>query len=49
MRNLPGVNGHSEKGIELVREFVKELDEIDSSGDTFPFEEIEELRKEYRI
>lgn len=49
VRNLPGVNGHSEKGIELVREFVKELDEIDSSGDTFPFEEIEELRKEYRI
>lgn len=49
VRSLPGVKGHSEKAVELVGEFVKELDEIDSNGDSFPFEEIEELKKEYGI
>ena len=49
VRNMPGVKGHSEKAIGLVREFVKELEEIDSNGDTFPYDEIEELKSEYGI
>ena len=39
---------HSSKAVELVRRFVAELEEIpDGCAELFPFELIDELRKEY--
>ena len=39
---------HSEEGKKLVAEFIKMLEDIpDGCADCFPFELIEELRKEY--
>ena len=45
----PGEKAHSMEATSLVKEFIKELEEIDSSGDTFPYEKIEELRKEFDL
>ena len=45
----PGEKAHSVEVTSLVKEFIKELEEIDSSGDTFPYEIIEELRKEFDL
>ena len=45
----PGEKIHSVEATSLVKEFIKELEEIDSSGDTFPYEKIEELRKEFDL
>lgn len=45
----PGEKTHSMEATSLVKEFIKELEEIDSSGDTFPYEKIEELRKEFDL
>ena len=40
--------GHSREAKELVREFVQRLEEIpDGCAECFPFEMIEELKKEY--
>ena len=39
---------HSSKAVELVRRFVAELEEIpDGCAELFPFELIDELRREY--
>ena len=39
---------HSGKAVELVRRFVSELEEIpDGCAELFPFELIDELRREY--
>ena len=46
---FPGEKVHSAEATQLVKEFVKELEEIDSSGDTFPYEVIEELKQEFDL
>ena len=45
----PGEKLHSAEATTLVKEFVKELEEIDSSGDMFPYELIEELKEEFDL
>ena len=44
------VSKHSAKGAELVGEVIKILQEVgdNGSGETFPYEIIEELKKEYK-
>ena len=41
---------HSAEAIGLVREVIRKLDEVgdNGSGETFPYEIIEELKKEYK-
>ena len=46
---FPGEKVHSAEATQLVKEFVNELEEIDSSGDTFPYEVIEELKQEFDL
>ena len=42
------IEKHSSKAVELVRRFVAELEEIpDGCAELFPFELIDELRREY--
>ena len=42
------IEKHSSKAVELVRRFVTELEEIpDGCAELFPFELIDELRREY--
>lgn len=42
------LGGHSRKAKELVREFIKELEDIpDGCAECFPFEEIDKLTSEY--
>lgn len=45
----PSEKAYSIEATSLVKEFIKELEEIDSSGDTFPYDKIEELRKEFDL
>ncbi len=45
----PDEKVHSEEATTLVKEFIKELEGIVSSGDTFPYEDIEDLRKEFDL
>ena len=48
VRNGPDKGEHSKEAIEIVREFVKMLEEIpDGCAELFPFETIEELKREY--
>lgn len=45
-----GEDSHSAEAKKLIERFVKELEEIpDDCAETFPFEMIEELRKEYGL
>ena len=45
----PAEKVHSIQATSLVEEFIKELEGIESSGDTFPYEEIEMLREEFNL
>ena len=48
VRHMPKEGKHSLEAIELVREFVKELEQIpDACAECFPFETIDELKAEY--
>lgn len=48
IRHMPGKREHSSEATELVREFVKMLEEIpDGGAELFPFELVDELRNEY--
>lgn len=48
VRHMPPVGEHSKEAIELVREIVDLLEEIpDDCAETFPFETIDVLKKEY--
>ena len=45
---MPKEGRHSREAVELVREFVAKLESIpDGCAECFPFETIEELRREY--
>ena len=44
VRNIAGLNGHSVEARELVIEFIKELEGINSVSHTFPYMIIEELK-----
>ena len=47
-RHMPKEGRHSREAVELVREFVAKLESIpDGCAECFPFETIEELKKEY--
>ena len=48
VRHMPSEGEHSEEASDLVREFVERLEEISDGGaEIFPFEIIEELKREY--
>ena len=48
VRHMPKESRHSREAVELVREFVAKLESIpDGCAECFPFETIEELKKEY--
>ena len=48
VRHMPKEGRHSREAVELVREFVAKLESIpDGCAECFPFETIEELKKEY--
>ncbi len=48
IRHVPEEGKHSAEAIELIREFVKRLEDIpDGCAECFPFETIDELTKEY--
>ena len=50
VRKVTPGNRHSEKGIELIRKIVQRLREIpDACAESFPYDVIDELRKEYDI
>lgn len=50
VRHMPENRKHSHEGISLIQDFVKRLEEIpDECAECFPFEMIEELKKEYLI
>ena len=50
VRHMPENGKHSHEGISLIQDFVKYLEEIpDECAECFPFEMIEELKKEYLI
>ena len=51
VRNMPkGEEPHGAETKQLIKHIVKELETIpDSCSETFPFDVIEELRKEYGI
>lgn len=50
VRHMPENRKHSHEGISLIQAFVKRLEEIpDECAECFPFEMIEELKKEYLI
>ena len=47
---MPESGDHSVEGIELVKEFVSKLEQIpDGCAECFPFEQIEELKREYGL
>lgn len=47
---MPDKREHSSEATELVREFVKMLEEIpDGCAELFPFELVDELRDEYSV
>ena len=48
VRHMPKEGRHSKEAIELVEAFVKKLEDIpDGCTECFPFETIDELKKEY--
>ena len=48
VRHMPEEGNHSLEAIELVKEFVAVLEDIpDACAERFPFETIDELKKEY--
>lgn len=48
VRHMPKEGKHSREAIELVKEFVMRLEDIpDGCAECFPFETIDELKKEY--
>ena len=48
VRNIPKASNHSEKAIELVKEFISMLEEIpDECAERFPFDTINELKEEF--
>ena len=48
VRHMPKEGRHSKEAIELVKEFVKKLEDIpDGCAECFPFETIDELKREY--
>ena len=48
VRHVPEEGNHSAEAIELVKEFVAMLEDIpDGCAECFPFETIDELKKEY--
>ena len=45
---MPEGRRHSKEAVDVIREFVKKLEEIpDGCAETFPFELIDELKEEY--
>ena len=50
IRHMPESGDHSLEGIELVKEFISKLEQIpDGCAECFPFEQIEELKREYGL
>ena len=48
VRHMPEDGAHSAEAVALVREFIEKLEEIpDGCAEIFPFELIEELKKEF--
>lgn len=48
VRHMPKEGAHSAEAVELVKEFVARLEEIpDACAERFPFETIDELKREY--
>lgn len=48
VRHVPEDGAHSAEAVALVREFIEKLEEIpDGCAEIFPFELIEELKKEF--
>ncbi len=48
VRHMPDEGDHSQEAKDLVKDFVKRLEEIpDGCAECFPFDTIEELKKEY--
>ena len=48
IRHMPSKGKHSIEAVELVKEFVEQLEEIpDACAERFPFDTIEELKREY--
>lgn len=48
VRHIPECGEHSKEAVELVKEFISILEKIpDGCAELFPFELIDELRKEY--
>ena len=48
VRHMPEEGNHSLEAIELVKEFVAVLEDIpDGCAERFPFDTIDELKKEY--
>lgn len=48
VRHMPAEGKHSLEAIELVKEFIERLEEIpDACAECFPFETIDELKREY--
>lgn len=48
VRHMPKEGAHSAEAVNLVKEFVARLEEIpDGCAEMFPFETIDELKKEY--
>ena len=48
VRHMPEKGNHSKEAIELAEKIIERLEEIpDDCAESFPFEEIEELRREY--
>ena len=49
-RNMPKDGKHSAEAIDVVKKFIKRLEDIpDGCADMFPFETIEELKQEYLV
>ena len=42
-----GGERHSQQGIELARQIVKYLEDIEGTAECFPYDEVEELREEF--
>lgn len=48
VRHMPPEGKHSAEAVELVKEFVEQLEEIpDACAERFPFDIIDELKREY--
>ena len=48
VRHMPDEGEHSQEAKDLVKDFIKRLEEIpDGCAECFPFDTIEELKKEY--